>query len=536
LVSDQSGRGSAELLYLFENHVLDTERRELRRGAMPVAIEPQVFDLLAYLIQNRERVVSKDDLNATIWNGRIISDSALSTRISAVRNAIDDSGEQQRLIRTFPRKGFRFVGAAREEQNSSSPARDEVAANQSNPVTTVSDKPSIAVLSFTNMSGDPEQDYFADGMAEDITTALSKVRWFSVVSRNSAFAYRGRQVDVKQAARELAVRYVLEGSVRKVGTRARVTAQLLDAVSSHHVWAERYDRDLADIFAVQDEITEQVVAAIEPQLYAAEGIRAKRKPPESFDAWECVVRALALMNSRTRTDVAAANELLRKAIALDPGYAQAHSLLSFVTTLGVHMGWEPRESTLAIASDAAHKALFLDADDPWAHVALGYVLAWSRRADDALVEYEKALALNPNFAIAHWLLALALCYLGRSEEALAHGDQAERLSPRDLLARGNAGVSNNVRAIACFVAGRYRDGIAFARKAIIESPNLIPAYRALVVNCALAGEIEEAKLALRTLKRLAPDISLKSLDEVIPYVRDNDRQGYVEGFRLAGLK
>ena len=239
------------------------------------------------------------------------------------------------------------------------------------------------------MSGDPEQDYFADGMAEDITTALSKVRWFSVVSRNSAFAYKGRQIDVKQAARELGVRYVLEGSVRKAGTRARVTAQLLDAISGHHVWAERYDRDLADIFAVQDEITEQVVAAIEPQLYAAEGIRAKRKPPESFDAWECVVRALALMNSRTRPDVAAANELLRKAIALDPGYAQAHSLLSFVTTLGVHMGWEPRESTLALASDAAHKALFLDSDDPWAHVALGYVLAWSRRADDALVEYER---------------------------------------------------------------------------------------------------------------------------------------------------
>ena len=197
------------------------------------------------------------------------------------------------------------------------------------------------------MSGDPEQDYFADGMAEDITTALSKVRWFFVVSRNSAFAYRGKAVDVKHAARELGARYVLEGSVRKVGTRARVTAQLLDAVTGQHVWAERYDRELADIFAVQDEITEQVVAAIEPQLYAAEGIRAKRKPPESFDAWECVVRALSLMNSRARADVAAAHEPAAEGDGLDPGYAQAHSLLSFVTTLGVHIGWEPRETTLA---------------------------------------------------------------------------------------------------------------------------------------------------------------------------------------------
>ena len=406
---------------------------------------------------------------------------------------------------------------------------------QSNPVSALPDKPSIAVLSFTNMSGDPEQDYFADGMAEDITTALSKVRWFSVVSRNSAFAYKGKQIDIKQAARELGVRYVLEGSVRKAGTRARVTAQLLDAISGHHVWAERYDRDLADIFAVQDEITEQVVAAIEPQLYAAEGIRTKRKPPESFDAWECVVRALSLMNSRARPDVAAASELLRKAIALDPGYAQAHSLLSFAIMLGAHMGWESQEGALALASDAAHRALFLDSTDPWAHVALGYVLAWGGQADEAIVECERAIALNPNFAIAHWMLARALCYLGRSEEALAHADQAERLSPRDLLARGNAGVSNNVRAIACFIAGRYRDGTDYARKAIIESPNLIPAHRVLVVNCALAGEIEEARMALQSLKRLAPDISLKWVAG-LPFVQDDQRQRFVEGFRLAGLE
>jgi tetratricopeptide (TPR) repeat protein len=200
------------------------------------------------------------------------------------------------------------------------------------------------------------------------------------------------------------------------------------------------------------------------------------------------------------------------------------------------MGWEPREATLRVASAAAQKALHLDADDPWAHVALGCVLAWSQRAGDAIEEYRKALTLNPNFAIAHWLLALALCYLGRSEEALVHGDQAERLSPRDLLARGNTGVSNNVRAMACFVAGRYRDGIGFSRKAISESPNLTPAYRALVVNCALAGEIEDAKTALQALKGLVPDITLKWVNEEIPYVRDDERQRYAEAFRLAGLE
>jgi tetratricopeptide (TPR) repeat protein len=191
---------------------------------------------------------------------------------------------------------------------------------------------------------------------------------------------------------------------------------------------------------------------------------------------------------------------------------------------------------LRISSEVAHRALQLDPGEPWAHVALGYVLAWSRRAEDAIAAYEKALALNPNFAIGHWLLALALCYLGRSDEALAHADKAARLSPRDLLARGNAGVSNNVRAAACFVAGRYRDGIGFARKAIIESPNLIPAYRALIVNCALGGEIDEARSALEALRKLVPGLSMSRIIEIIPFVRTEDQQRWIEGFRLAGLE
>jgi TolB-like protein len=281
----------------------------LRQGSNAVALEPQVFDLLAHLVENRDRVVSKDDLIASVWQGRIVSDSAMSSRLNAVRCALGDSGEQQRLIRTFPRKGFRFVGATREQIDRIGNAAGKTSGEQPRTDLALPDKPSIAVLPFTNMSGEPEQDYFAAGMAEDITTALSKVRWFFVVSRNSAFAYKDKPIDVKQVARELGVGYVLEGSVRKAGTRARITAQLLDARSGHHVWAERYDRELGDIFEVQDEITEQVVAAIEPQLYAAEGIRAKRKPPESLDAWECVVHALSLMNSRARPDITAARAI-----------------------------------------------------------------------------------------------------------------------------------------------------------------------------------------------------------------------------------
>jgi TolB-like protein/Tfp pilus assembly protein PilF len=522
------------LRYLFEDFVLDTDRRELQRGASLIPIAPQVFDLLAYLIRHRERVVTKEDLIASVWEGRTVSDSALTTRINAARVVVGDSGEGQRLIKTLLRKGVRFVGEV-QEQPSTPETRFVAEHSISRPI--LPERPSIAVLPFTNMSGDPEQDYFADGMVEDITTALSKVWWFSVAARNSAFAYKAKAVDVREAARELGARYVLEGSVRKAGNRVRITAQLLDSMTGHHVWAERYDRELADTFAVQDDITEQVVAAIQPQLYAAEGLRAKRKPPESFDAWECVVRALGLLNSRAKADILAARVLLSKAVLLDPSYAKAHSLLSFATTLGVHMGWDKIENTVGTASAAAHQALQLDADDPWSHLALGYVLAWSRRAADAVPHYEKALALDPNFAIAHWLLGLAVNYLGRGDEAFVHADKAASLSARDLFARGNAGVSNNLRSMACFVTGRYREGSDFARKAIIESPNLSPAYRSLVVNCALGGELQEAVKVLGELKkRFLPHLTLKWIEEELPYVRADERQRYIQGFRLAGLE
>jgi adenylate cyclase len=398
------------------------------------------------------------------------------------------------------------------------------------------DKPSIAVLPFQNMSGDPEQDYFADGVVEEIITGLSRIRGLFVIARNSSFTYKGRAVDVKQVGRELGVRYVLEGSVRKAASRVRLTGQLIDASTGAHLWADRFDGTLEDIFALQDEMTERVLTAIEPQLYAAEGVRVKRTPPESLDAWECVVRALSLINSRTRSDAAVARELLQKALVLDPGYAQAHSLLAFVTALAAHSGWEPLENTLMLALDAARKALLLDADEPWAHAALGFVLVLSRRPDDAVLEYQRALALNPNFAFVHTMLGAALCYLGRSKEAMTQIDKAERLSPRDLLARGNRGANNIIRAAACLIGGQYRDGIDFARKAIIESPSSTPAYRQLIINSALAGEIGEARSALQTLKRLQPGVSLQWVEQWLPFVGSDERRKYIEGLRLAGLE
>jgi TolB-like protein len=277
------------LLFQFEDYALDTTRRELRCGSVLVSLEPQVFDLLEYLIRNRQRVVSKDDLIASIWNGRIVSESALSNRLNAARSAIGDSGEDQRLIRTVVRKGIRFVGDVRERQE---PVL--VAAEQPTRYPTLPDKPSIAVLPFQNLSGDPEQEYFADGTVEDVITALSRFSTLFVIARNSSFAYKGRVVDVKQVGRELGVRYVLEGSVRKASNQVRITGQLIDAANGAHLWADRFDGKLKDVFDLQDRVTSSVVGAIVPKLEQAEFERVKRKPTESLDAYECFLRGMAL--------------------------------------------------------------------------------------------------------------------------------------------------------------------------------------------------------------------------------------------------
>src|SRR6266852_4730612 len=321
---------------------IDLERRELWRAKRAVHVEPQVFDLLVYLVQNRDRVVSKDDLIASVWGGRIVSESTLTSRINAARNAVGDSGRKQQLIRTIPRKGLRFIRAVQTQVDDNTPNQatdpppDEIR-DVSRPALLLPDRPAIAVLPFTNMSGDPEQEYFSDGISEDITTALSKLRWFFVIARNSSFTYKGRPVHLKQVAEELGVGYVVEGSVRKIGERVRITAQLNDTHTGHHIWAERYDRDLADVFAVQDEITEAIVAAIAPQIYAAENFRAQRKPPENLDAWDLVMRALSHFWRVTREGNVAAQKLLEQAIAIVTNYSQALAVLAVSHFFAMYM-------------------------------------------------------------------------------------------------------------------------------------------------------------------------------------------------------
>ena len=515
--------------YLFAGHILDKDRRELRRDGKTVAIEPQVFDLLIYLIENRDRVVSKDDLIASVWNGRIVSDSSLTSRINAARKAIGDSGEEQRLIRTVARKGLRFVvdvktvaaGHAPDASMSERPRRGLA----------LPDRPAIAVLPFVNMTSEPDQDYFSDGITEDIITALSKLRWFFVIARNSSFIYKGRSVHMKQIAEELGVRYVLEGSVRKGGDRLRITAQLNDVTSGGHIWAERYDRGLADVFAVQDEITEAIVAAIEPQLYAAENFRARRKAPDSMDAWDLVMRALSHYWRVTRQDNVVAQALLEKATELDPNYGQALGLLAASYTFSAHMGWADMAQVAPLAERAASAAILADGEDAWAHFALGGVYLMARRFDDSLAEFDAALRLNPNFAVAQGYCGLTLTYCGRWQEGEQAAQRALRLSPHDPLSAVYCGIASYTQ----YVGRNYDEAMRLAREAIRQRSDFVGAHRVLTASAGMSGR-GDAKAALQELRRVQPNISLAWIAEHMPIQHDAEREHYLDGFRRAGLE
>jgi adenylate cyclase len=374
------------------------------------------------------------------------------------------------------------------------------------------DKPSIAVLPFQNMSGDPEQEYFADGMVEEIITALSRIRWFFVIARNSTFTYKGRAVDVKQVGRELGVRYVLEGSVRKFGNRIRVTAQLVEAGTGNHVWAERYDRDLADIFAVQDEITERVVAAIEPELYAAEQVRSQSKPPDSLDAWECVIRALSLIGQGTRAENTEAEVFCRRAITIAPGYGRAHSLLAWALLRRAVYSGDLRTVLLEVGAET-QTALALDDRDPWAHFAQGMLHQRSRRFGEAARSLRRALELNPNFALAHAYLALPLAHQEAHQDAVDSAEHALRLSPRDRTVGYYASLA---MAQVHFTAGRYADCATWALNMIEKSPENVPGHFFLTAALVMQGDMNAAAEARDTLMRLRPDYTLTLVTQNSP--------------------
>jgi TolB-like protein/Flp pilus assembly protein TadD len=392
------------------------------------------------------------------------------------------------------------------------------------------DKPSIAVLPFENMSGDPEQEYFADGIAEDIITGLSKFHWFFVIARNSSFSYKGTSPDIRQVASELGVQYVLEGSVRKAGNRVRITAQLIDATTGRHVWAERYDRDLHDIFEVQDEISEAITTTVAPAFILAEHVRAERKAPKNFDAWDNVLRGNWCL-WRAKDRIAEARQYFEAALELDPKSSMAHSGLAISLNQMIIFGMvDDIEETRSTAYQTARRAVELDDNDAGAHCALGVTNFFTHRLDSAIAACQRALELNPNFATAEAFLSITYSWLGEDDNAIEHAITAGRLDPRDTDLIGNLS-----RACAEFGAGNYEQARDWAKRTTEVTPDFMAGWRYLAASLAYLGQLDEARAAKDQLLRVMPNDSLSYLRKSFPSASPERVEQLVEGLRKAGL-
>ena len=520
--------------YLFEGYVLDTDRRELSRGADAVSVAPQVFDLLDHLIRNRERVISKDDLITAIWDGRIVSDAAVTTRINAARSAIGDSGEEQRLIKTLPRKGFRFVGTVREEQGPARAPSVGASVDPPRPTLALADKPSIAVLPFANLSGDPGQDYFTDGIVEDIITELSRFSELFVIARNSSFKYKGKTIDIRDVGRELGVRYVLEGSVRRGSDRMRITAQLVEAATGVHCWAERYDRKLEDIFAVQDEVVGTIVAILAAHVRRAETERTRSKPPNSWQAYDyylqgvdCYIGTFGV--SFRAEDLYEARRLFQQSLAVDSNYACSHAMLA----TSYNAAWSnPVDSdflnpgTLDQAEQLARKAIQLDPNLPFARTVLAHALVFGRDHERSMIELERAIALNPNNP--DWRLGLVLIFAGHARRAVDLLEACMRLDPfYHPITAGTLGLAH-------YVLGQYGQALPLHRDFVARTK--WPLGRLLLAaTYAQLGQLDAARAMVAELQRQHPEYTLAATRKIIALKHAKDEEHFLDALRKAGL-
>nr|WP_255606896.1 winged helix-turn-helix domain-containing tetratricopeptide repeat protein [Phyllobacterium sp. 2063] len=530
------GARSTRVSFKFGDYVLDTTRRELTRGSEPIAIGPQVFDLLIHLVENRDRVVSKDDLLDAVWDGRIVSESTITSHINAVRKAIGDNGVDQRLLRTVARKGFRFVGDVEEavspDEGALPEPRPEPNANVGGSLP-LPDRPSIAVLPFHNLSGDPEQEYFGDGVVEDIIAALSHIRWLFVIARNSSFTYKGLPVDVKQVGRELGVRYVLEGSVRRSANRVRMTGQLIDATTGGHLWADRFEGNLDDIFELQDQLATSVVGAIAPRLERAEIERAKRKSTESLDAYDCYLRGIANLQKGGKEDINKALPLFHKAIELDPDFASAYAMAGWCYFWRKVNGWmADRSQEISEGIRLTRCAVELGKDDAVALARSGHALGHlAGDLEGGIALLDRALVLNPNLASAWFLGGFLRTWNGQPDDAIDHFSRAMRLSPLDPeMFRMQAGM-----AMAHLFAKRFDAASSWAEKSFRDLPTFLMVVGIIAASHALADRTEEAHRAMQHLRRLDPQLRISNLIDWLPIRRAEDLATFAEGLRKAGL-
>jgi len=522
------------LRYLFEEFELDTDRRELYRGADVLPVAPQVFDLLEYLVRHRERVVSKDDLINAVWKGRVVSDAALTTRLNVARNAIGDGGDKQRLIKTLPRKGFRFVGTVQEAQRLAVEPVSSAHSRDTKPTPNSAPRLSIVVLPFVNLSGDPEQDYFVDGVTEALTTDLSRISGALIIARNTAFTFKGKAVDVVKLGRELNVRYVLEGSVQRGSNRLRVNMQLIDTETGNQLWAERFEKPVGDLFDMQDEIVSRLANALDTQLVAAEARRAERSPhPDATDL--CFQGAAWLNMGRAPENMMQARDFYEQALALEPGNVEAlvgTARANFA--IGANLVSDDGVERLAAAEAALAKALSLAPNHPTAHDVMGLVKIFTNRAAQGIAECERALTLDRNLARSHASIGIAKFYLGRGEETEAHMVQALRLSPRDT----QAYIWSMFVGLAKIWQGADAEALVWLRRSLEANRNYPAAHFNLAAALALVGELDEARATAQAGLALNPSYTIRRYRTNTPsnhpvYLAGRER--IYEGMRMAGV-
>ena len=519
------------MIYGFDAYRLDTDRLELWQGERAVAVEPQVFHLLQHLIENRERVVSKDELIEHVWGGRAVSDATLSSRINAARRALGDSGADQAVIRTVVRRGFRFVaevaetaigtdsaalrgGGVERDRRADRGLEQVVGHGPQSAAMTLPEKPSIVVLPFDNISGDSDQDSLADGIVEAITAGLSRIRSFFVIARNSAFTYKGRAVDMGDIRRDFNVAYVLEGSVQRAGARVRVTVQLIETEGGAHVWAERYDGFVEDIFDLQDRITEQVAGALNPSIRSAEVERARRKRPQDLGAYDYTMRSMPHVWALDDKGSANALALLGKALAIDPDYPLALALASWCHGQRVVYYWSDDITvSRAEALRLAEKAVALSGDDPLILAVLGAVQTFVHNYGTARALLERAIALDRNAAWAWSRLGFLGVYCEEPESAIEHFERALRLSPLDPMNFNNyfgMGAAHHV-------AKRYDKAVEFYQRALGERPYADWILLNLASCLVAAGRMDEARTVYRRIEDRYPDLTLSKVEAALTF-------------------
>ncbi|MBV9680863.1 MAG: winged helix-turn-helix domain-containing protein [Solirubrobacterales bacterium] len=486
-------------VYRFDCFTLDLVRGALlAAGGTEVALRPKAFSLLRQLVENAGRLIDRDEIMAAVWPGVTVTDDSVTQAIKEIRRALGDG--EQRLLRTVPRRGFLFAAEVSRLDDRATLVVLPPAPDQAPAVQGPASRPMLVVLPFANMTGDPGQEYFADGITEDLTTALSHLRWFSVIARNSAFTYKGRAVDVRQVGRELGVGYVLEGSVRKAGNRVRITAQLCEADAGAQVWAGRFDGDLADIFDLQDRLTEAVVGAIEPSLRLAEVERIRSRPTESLTAYDLYLRALP-HRFVTQEGNDEALRLLRRAIAIDPGFTAAKGALAGLYIIRFGQGWAEEgeaEEAVRLAREVVDSA---SEDAPSALAWAGHALAFfAKDYDSGTAAVERALLLAPNSALVLRVAGWLRVYVGDAPAAIVHLERAMRLSPVDPAKF----YAITVLGYACFSLRRYAEAAELGRRALSDRPTFLPAHRLLLASLAQLGDRAATEEALRALLAIAP--------------------------------